>query len=444
MNQNISEEVNCVICMSIFKLPVTLGCGHSFCKLCIEYHLNNMPFCPVCKFPTFSAELPINITLKNIIENYRTTNPELFDDEVIEEGKIDQKDQEKHISNKPTMLFRSRRAKKILYPGTLYKMEIDFKGSIDFFHFLTKHKNFVLIGAKKKGPALNLKEKIFTFFELSKIIKFNDETVLILAMAKQLVQVSEIKEYIYGDEDKEDNDNQDSEQDNLTDNSQVSEREVELLLRKKNLLEKLKKDKNFMNIEGSVEYCIYKPVEFSLEGDFNPDSAYGRNLIYLYQKVNFFLEKLRKQNSKTFYFLLVRHALEIGPDPVLTTQLRIEVAKQGRIQADDLRIRHIMAKGIRMNIFKNPEKFAYLLCMLLNFPPAIFNKFSQERNANIVFNETFKFFAQNKDIHPLFLFKISKAGTSYDPFEFIRKNFWVFMGLIVVILSFYISHKSID
>ncbi|XP_023149193.2 nuclear factor 7, ovary-like [Amphiprion ocellaris] len=64
-----SEDLTCSVCLSIFTDPVTLPCGHSFCRQCvIEVHS-----CPQCReaLSTEAKCLPTSVVLKNLAEKVR-------------------------------------------------------------------------------------------------------------------------------------------------------------------------------------------------------------------------------------------------------------------------------------------------------------------------------------------------------------------------------------
>ncbi|TNN38653.1 Zinc finger protein RFP [Liparis tanakae] len=44
------EQLGCCICLEVFNDPVTIPCGHNFCKMCIKQHLNSnsQRQCPTC------------------------------------------------------------------------------------------------------------------------------------------------------------------------------------------------------------------------------------------------------------------------------------------------------------------------------------------------------------------------------------------------------------
>ncbi|XP_068129288.1 uncharacterized protein [Hyperolius riggenbachi] len=75
------EELECSICLSIYTDPVTLRCGHNFCRGCIHRVLDTQEgsggyVCPECRKKF--QERPVlqrNITLCNIVENFLSTQP---------------------------------------------------------------------------------------------------------------------------------------------------------------------------------------------------------------------------------------------------------------------------------------------------------------------------------------------------------------------------------
>ncbi|XP_069619205.1 E3 ubiquitin/ISG15 ligase TRIM25-like [Ranitomeya imitator] len=78
---DLRHELLCSICMDIYTDPVTLRCGHNFCRDCID----GVPdtdggygeySCPECR-ATFQKWPPLqkNITLCNVVENFLSTQP---------------------------------------------------------------------------------------------------------------------------------------------------------------------------------------------------------------------------------------------------------------------------------------------------------------------------------------------------------------------------------
>ncbi|XP_075200097.1 E3 ubiquitin/ISG15 ligase TRIM25-like [Anomaloglossus baeobatrachus] len=76
------DELLCSICLSIFKDPVTLRCGHNFCRVCIDRVLDTQDesggySCPECReeFQERPA-LMRNINLHNVAERFLITQQE--------------------------------------------------------------------------------------------------------------------------------------------------------------------------------------------------------------------------------------------------------------------------------------------------------------------------------------------------------------------------------
>ncbi|KAK9540862.1 hypothetical protein VZT92_003284 [Zoarces viviparus] len=68
------DQFLCSICLDVFTDPVTIPCGHNFCKACITQHWNiNVPFqCPNCKklFHT-RPELQVNTFISEMAAQFR-------------------------------------------------------------------------------------------------------------------------------------------------------------------------------------------------------------------------------------------------------------------------------------------------------------------------------------------------------------------------------------
>ncbi|XP_068129151.1 E3 ubiquitin/ISG15 ligase TRIM25-like isoform X2 [Hyperolius riggenbachi] len=79
---DLRKELDCSICLNVYTDPVMLKCGHNFCQLCIDRVLDSQEAsgrysCPECREE--SRERPAlyrNITLRNILKNFLSTEPE--------------------------------------------------------------------------------------------------------------------------------------------------------------------------------------------------------------------------------------------------------------------------------------------------------------------------------------------------------------------------------
>ncbi|XP_073403381.1 E3 ubiquitin-protein ligase TRIM39-like [Dendrobates tinctorius] len=77
------DELNCSICLSLYTDPVSLRCGHNFCRSCIVSVLDAQEAaggysCPDCRaeYPERPA-LGKNLKLENIVERFSSTQPDM-------------------------------------------------------------------------------------------------------------------------------------------------------------------------------------------------------------------------------------------------------------------------------------------------------------------------------------------------------------------------------
>uniref|UniRef100_A0A8C5WIA5 Uncharacterized protein n=1 Tax=Leptobrachium leishanense TaxID=445787 RepID=A0A8C5WIA5_9ANUR len=79
---DLRDELTCSICLNIYTDPVTLPCGHSFCRTCIGHVLDTQEGsgaykCPECRAESQERPALVNARkLRNIAENIRSTHPE--------------------------------------------------------------------------------------------------------------------------------------------------------------------------------------------------------------------------------------------------------------------------------------------------------------------------------------------------------------------------------
>ncbi|KAM9316288.1 LOW QUALITY PROTEIN: uncharacterized protein PAF06_007284 [Gastrophryne carolinensis] len=79
---DLRKELECSVCLNVYTDPVTLNCGHNFCRACIDRVLDTQEgcgrySCPICRKSSRSRPaLQRNIVLHNITENLLTTPPD--------------------------------------------------------------------------------------------------------------------------------------------------------------------------------------------------------------------------------------------------------------------------------------------------------------------------------------------------------------------------------
>ena len=76
MNDNLSYLINCIICSNQMNNPITIQCGHSFCRECtikwkFKYHHEH---CPICRQKINKKVPNVNINLKQLINYVLSSN----------------------------------------------------------------------------------------------------------------------------------------------------------------------------------------------------------------------------------------------------------------------------------------------------------------------------------------------------------------------------------
>ncbi|XP_064145602.1 tripartite motif-containing protein 43-like [Loxodonta africana] len=70
MDPAFQKELTCFICLNYLTDPVTIGCGHNFCRpcLCLSWEKAETPACcPLCRQTTEQTAFKTNILVKNLV-----------------------------------------------------------------------------------------------------------------------------------------------------------------------------------------------------------------------------------------------------------------------------------------------------------------------------------------------------------------------------------------
>jgi hypothetical protein len=82
------NDFNCVICCCLLDEPISMDCGHSFCRKCTFnwYIIYKQNTCPVCRQKLNNNRLPnVNVTLKSICNLIKQQQTTYVDMETVEQ-----------------------------------------------------------------------------------------------------------------------------------------------------------------------------------------------------------------------------------------------------------------------------------------------------------------------------------------------------------------------
>ncbi|XP_062993322.1 RING finger protein 112 [Elgaria multicarinata webbii] len=72
MIQNLQEDITCSICLEAFDDPVSIECGHNFCRGCLSAHWSGSSHCgyrcPECRHPCSRERMKPDTRLRNLVE----------------------------------------------------------------------------------------------------------------------------------------------------------------------------------------------------------------------------------------------------------------------------------------------------------------------------------------------------------------------------------------
>jgi hypothetical protein len=172
----IDPELECPVCMDILFCPVSINCGHSFCRPCLVKILKTKPQCPLCNTPCFLQEksLKENITLKGIIEN---KYPEHVKRRKQASAPVEEK-KERKIENVPDIdvqfnplivLPLHEPLKKVLFPNTNARIILRINFDPKIIYHVCNDRKFVALEDSIMQDGLPAVTYIYEFKDLKPI-----------------------------------------------------------------------------------------------------------------------------------------------------------------------------------------------------------------------------------------------------------------------------------
>ncbi|CAM2114943.1 unnamed protein product [Caretta caretta] len=75
MVERLQEDVTCSICLDVLEDPVSIECGHNFCRGCLAAHWSGVSAwgyqCPECRAPCSRNQMTPDTRLKSLVEKIR-------------------------------------------------------------------------------------------------------------------------------------------------------------------------------------------------------------------------------------------------------------------------------------------------------------------------------------------------------------------------------------
>lgn len=96
----ITSDLDCSLCFKVFYQPITVHCGHSFCRECLCRAMDYAQKCPLCREPVLirPETHPVTIVLDNLVQKYK--------EEEYKERKMEEVESRKlNITNLPLFVL---------------------------------------------------------------------------------------------------------------------------------------------------------------------------------------------------------------------------------------------------------------------------------------------------------------------------------------------------
>uniref|UniRef100_A0A674KFF6 RING-type domain-containing protein n=1 Tax=Terrapene triunguis TaxID=2587831 RepID=A0A674KFF6_9SAUR len=75
MLKRLQEDITCSICLDILEDPISIECGHNFCRGCLSAHWSGVSAwgsqCPECRAPCSRDRMTPDTRVKSLVEKIR-------------------------------------------------------------------------------------------------------------------------------------------------------------------------------------------------------------------------------------------------------------------------------------------------------------------------------------------------------------------------------------
>lgn len=161
--EHIPSELECAICMKLLIIPVTIPCGHNFCRDCLEKAKEYKNTCPLCR-SNMGDKKNINILLSDLIkEKYPLTYAKR-----VEEMEMIKREKEKKILKERFDVIKNSSVIPVFkvpfvsgpyFPGEVFDLNIYNEKFIDLIDLISTERTFAITSSKDKSN--NEDEKIY-------------------------------------------------------------------------------------------------------------------------------------------------------------------------------------------------------------------------------------------------------------------------------------------
>ncbi|CXI43487.1 RING zinc finger protein, putative [Plasmodium berghei] len=152
--KQISSDLECVICMKLLIMPVTIPCGHNFCRDCLEKAKEYNGTCPLCR-SCMGDKQNVNILLAELIKEkypkeYAKRLKEIEIIRIEKEKKVLQERFDAIKNSSMIPIFKAPLSFGPYFPGEIFQINIYNKKFIDLIELVSNEGIFAITSNNNK------------------------------------------------------------------------------------------------------------------------------------------------------------------------------------------------------------------------------------------------------------------------------------------------------